>query len=188
VTEDFQNLEVMTAAQIHEEMQQLAENLTTAKFRAAALVARMDTMQGWTRVGFKTKDAWLKAILPDRVSKSLVYKTVKQLTEHVGVPVSELEQIPEANLDHIKKLPARKQNDPEVIEAAKRPEREFVKLLNEEYNLNIALPGKVILHFDDAGEAEEVIRGIDNLRTIPDFSGMTRGLAVRSLLEKAGAI
>jgi hypothetical protein len=178
----------ITPAAIDTELRSLVETVSTAKFQAAKLVQQMDELRGWKDLGFKTKKDWLANVLPEGVSRSLVYEAVKQLGAYPEIPLTELERIPKRNLEMMELLPERKRKDPEVLREAQGKPEDFAKYLNTAYSLSVSVGKTVSLWYEDSEEAEEVIRGLDNYVSIDTENAPSRSQAVRVLLGKAGLI
>jgi hypothetical protein len=179
------------AQQIDAQLRQLAGNwaeiTVNTKWQAGELVNRMTAIQGWKEIGFKSKGEWLLDRFGDKLSRSLVYESAKKLRENNDLDVQTLDAIPAANLVHLQKLPEKKRKDPAVLENAKLPERKFISILNSEYDLHIPCPKKVVFDYQDEGEADEVIKALDNFVASQE-EPMTRAQALREILNEVGLI
>lgn len=86
-----------------------------------------------TGEGYASADRWITDAAP--ISRSAAYaakSAIKQLSAEI--PLQELNEIPQCNLDTVKKLSTKTRKKPEILHAAKTlPENKFLEKIEKEY-------------------------------------------------------
>lgn len=82
-------------------------------------------------LGYKSFDLWIITAAP--VCRSGAYAAMRALKDLEGIPLSDLIEMPRANIETLRKLSSNVGRTPEVIEAAKTSgERQFKEYLQQE--------------------------------------------------------